>query len=285
MFLRSAAPSSDHFLTDAKYRAQVEQDFQAKQKLLPQGNLFPSSTIRRFPWRSERRWHSFMRIFLSAILLTMTDRSICQNVRTSFEAQKRCLGEQDSRRYFPSFRAACSLSTMRIWIAAGWFLQKELKDRVKGMSLEQAALEVNHWCHEKVIYTPSDGRTSSPLASIKTAYGRCGEGIHIRCCCVAFGLHSCPSGLYSALGTPMTIMPGWKCGSTVNGISWAPANRLRFSIWPGSTVPFIAACWNIRRYSDVIPDRRRWCRRRPLTRKSMSPQLCTCGQSYGPRSR
>jgi len=34
---------------------------------------------------------------------------------------------------------------------------------------------VNHWCHEKVVYRPSDARTSSPLASVKTAYGRCGE--------------------------------------------------------------------------------------------------------------
>lgn len=52
---------------------------------------------------------------------------------------------------------------------------EELKDRVKGLSMEEAILEVNHWCHEKVVYTPSDSRTSSPLASVKTAYGRCGE--------------------------------------------------------------------------------------------------------------
>lgn len=52
---------------------------------------------------------------------------------------------------------------------------KELKDRVSGLSMYDAVLEVNHWCHEKVIYTPSDARTSSPLASIRTAYGRCGE--------------------------------------------------------------------------------------------------------------
>ncbi len=51
----------------------------------------------------------------------------------------------------------------------------ELKDRVKNLSIKEAILEVNHWCHEKVTYTPSDERTSSPLASIKTAYGRCGE--------------------------------------------------------------------------------------------------------------
>lgn len=52
---------------------------------------------------------------------------------------------------------------------------KELKGRVKGLNMADAILEVNHWCHEKVTYTPSDERTSSPLATVRTAYGRCGE--------------------------------------------------------------------------------------------------------------
>ncbi|MDD4645882.1 MAG: transglutaminase-like domain-containing protein [Bacteroidales bacterium] len=51
----------------------------------------------------------------------------------------------------------------------------ELKDRIKNLPILDAALEVNHWCHEKVTYKGSDGRTSAPLASLKTAYGRCGE--------------------------------------------------------------------------------------------------------------
>lgn len=51
----------------------------------------------------------------------------------------------------------------------------ELKDRVKGLSMSDAILEVNHWCHEKVTYRPSDGRTSSPLSSVSQAIGRCGE--------------------------------------------------------------------------------------------------------------
>ena len=51
----------------------------------------------------------------------------------------------------------------------------QLKDRVKGLSMADAILEVNHWCHERVTYQPSDERTSSPLATIRTAYGRCGE--------------------------------------------------------------------------------------------------------------
>ena len=52
---------------------------------------------------------------------------------------------------------------------------EELKDRVKGLSMKEAILEVNHWCHEKVTYKPSDARTSSPLSSISQAIGRCGE--------------------------------------------------------------------------------------------------------------
>ena len=50
-----------------------------------------------------------------------------------------------------------------------------LKARVAGLSMYDAILAVNHWCHEYVTYKPSDGRTSSPLASMRTATGRCGE--------------------------------------------------------------------------------------------------------------
>ena len=52
---------------------------------------------------------------------------------------------------------------------------EELRDRVKDLSMYDAVLEVNHWCHEKVNYKGSDSRTSSPMATIKTSWGRCGE--------------------------------------------------------------------------------------------------------------
>ena len=51
----------------------------------------------------------------------------------------------------------------------------ELKERVKDLSLADAALEVNHWCHEHVNYKGSDSRTSAPMATVKTSWGRCGE--------------------------------------------------------------------------------------------------------------
>ena len=52
---------------------------------------------------------------------------------------------------------------------------EELKDRVAGLSMADAVLEVNHWCHEKVCYRGTDGRTSAPLALVRTSWGRCGE--------------------------------------------------------------------------------------------------------------
>jgi len=50
-----------------------------------------------------------------------------------------------------------------------------LKERVKGLNMYDAVLEVNHWCHEYVTYAPSDGRTKSPLVTMRSATGRCGE--------------------------------------------------------------------------------------------------------------
>ena len=47
--------------------------------------------------------------------------------------------------------------------------------RVRGMSLAEAALEINHWCHEQATYQPSDARTSAPTATMARGLGRCGE--------------------------------------------------------------------------------------------------------------
>jgi transglutaminase-like putative cysteine protease len=51
----------------------------------------------------------------------------------------------------------------------------ELMNRVKGKDLREAALEINHWCHEKVSYQAADIRTSAPMSTILSARGRCGE--------------------------------------------------------------------------------------------------------------
>ena len=50
-----------------------------------------------------------------------------------------------------------------------------LWDRVKDLSQEEAALEVNRWCHEQVSYQAQDDRTASPLTVYRCGSGRCGE--------------------------------------------------------------------------------------------------------------
>lgn len=50
-----------------------------------------------------------------------------------------------------------------------------LRQRLQGLGMREAVLEVNHWCHEHVTYAPSDARTRAPLATIRNAKGRCGE--------------------------------------------------------------------------------------------------------------
>lgn len=55
------------------------------------------------------------------------------------------------------------------------YFYDRLRDRVRNLSMADAVLEVNHWCHEHVTYQPSDARTSAPLATLRSAIGRCGE--------------------------------------------------------------------------------------------------------------
>ena len=52
----------------------------------------------------------------------------------------------------------------------------EIRERLRDLdNIEDAALEINHWCHEKVSYQSADIRTSGPESTILSARGRCGE--------------------------------------------------------------------------------------------------------------
>ncbi|MCG7408483.1 transglutaminase-like domain-containing protein [Paenibacillus sp. ACRRX] len=51
----------------------------------------------------------------------------------------------------------------------------ELAERVRGLSMYDAILETNYWCHERATYIGTDMRTVSPLTLMRTALGRCGE--------------------------------------------------------------------------------------------------------------
>lgn len=98
-----------------------------------------------------------------------------ENVQATLKARKELTwGESIPRREFMHFVLPVRVNNENM-DRSRMIFYNELKPRIQGLSMAEAILEVNHWCHEKVTYTPSDERTSSPLASVRTAYGRCGE--------------------------------------------------------------------------------------------------------------
>lgn len=164
-----------HFLKEENYRNQVLQDFEQKQQALPDGELFaifsnPDLTV------SEQEALKFLYAYMP--IGDITDYSgdyYLQNLRLSEQIRSEMpWGKVITDELFRHFVLPIRVNNENLDDSREVFYG-ELKDRVKNLSMKDAILEVNHWCHEKVVYRPSDARTSSPLASVKTAYGRCGE--------------------------------------------------------------------------------------------------------------
>lgn len=174
LLLCAACNKQQHFISDDTFRAEVEKDFQAKQAALPDGDLFAVFNQEMTP--QEKEALTFLYAYMPIGDITDYDGKLyLDNIRSSFKAkQEMPWGQQIPEDIFRHFVLPIRVNNENLDESRMVFFD-ELKDRVKGLSLYDAVLEVNHWCHEKVIYTPSDARTSSPLASVKTAYGRCGE--------------------------------------------------------------------------------------------------------------
>ena len=111
-------------------------------------------------------------------LADVTDYTVqfhLENVRATLEAREQMpWGKDIPDLLFKHFVLPLRVNNEALDMSRPVFF-KELRDRVAGMSMEEAILEVNHWCHEHVTYQPSDSRTLSPLACMNAAIGRCGE--------------------------------------------------------------------------------------------------------------
>lgn len=111
-------------------------------------------------------------------LADVTDYTVefhLENVRATLEAREQMpWGKKVPDLLFNHFVLPLRVNNEALDMSRPVFFN-ELRKRVAGMSMEEAILEVNHWCHEHVTYQPSDSRTLSPLACMNTAIGRCGE--------------------------------------------------------------------------------------------------------------
>ena len=175
-----------HFMTDSSYRAKVEADLQ--KRLEPERlkarfavdkdsrRLTESDGFVSDPYLTTEEFEALEFLYAYMPLADLTDYSTgyyLQNVKASFTARNEMgwnVPEREFRHFVLPIRANNeNLDTSRV------VFYRELKPRIEGMSMQDAILEVNHWCHEKLTYKPSDARTLSPLSSVVSSLGRCGE--------------------------------------------------------------------------------------------------------------
>ena len=164
---------AQHFISDAAFRQKVNNAFDAKMKLI--GSKFYDTKGLSPTMVEEEALHFLYAYMPIADATDYTTAYHLRNVRTALETRKEMAwGKKVPELLFRHFVLPMRVNNEPLDSSRAIFFQ-ELKGRVKGLSMQQAILEVNHWCHEHVTYEPSDARTSSPLQSMRTGRGRCGE--------------------------------------------------------------------------------------------------------------
>ncbi len=190
LLLLSACDSGEHFISDSSYRATVRKalhrrmsdhngalrpflavDYGNKTLVNNSGYVNDDKIT-----TAEREALEFLYAYMPLADVTdyPTDYYL-QNIRASFRAREEMeWGRKIPEMIFRHFVLPIRVNNENLDTSRVVFFE-ELKPRVAGLSMTDAILEVNHWCHEKVSYQPSDARTSSPLATMCNALGRCGE--------------------------------------------------------------------------------------------------------------
>ncbi len=166
--------TNNHLISDEAERAAVQADFDKRVASWNQGDLF--NVFQQEMSEQQREALTFLYAYMPlGDIADYSGEFFLENIDYTFKAKEEMpWGKLIPEREFRHFVLPIRVNNENLDNSRKVFYE-ELKDRVKNLSLHDAVLEVNHWCHEKVVYTPSDSRTSSPLASVKTAYGRCGE--------------------------------------------------------------------------------------------------------------
>lgn len=164
----------DHFITDSGYRSEVKRDFENKLKAMDCEKAFAifEEDLTTDEYEALMFLYAYMPL---GDILNHDGEYYLNNYRLTKKALETMpWGKSVPEREVRHFVLPIRVNNENLDNSREIFYD-ELKDRVRNMSMYDAILEVNHWCHEKAVYMPSDARTSSPMATIKTAYGRCGE--------------------------------------------------------------------------------------------------------------
>jgi transglutaminase-like putative cysteine protease len=173
----SCSESEKHFLQDKTYRNQVHEQFENRRTEAIHRNEALFSVLEKENLNLEQR-EALEFLYAYMPLCDLADHDgefFLKQVNAAFKARDYfSWGKTIPETIFRHFVLVYRINNEYLDTARMAFFE-ELKDRVKNLSMFDAALEVNHWCHEKVTYRGTDSRTSAPLALVRTSWGRCGE--------------------------------------------------------------------------------------------------------------
>ncbi|SEP07742.1 transglutaminase domain-containing protein [Paenibacillus sp. OV219] len=165
------------FSLDQATLDQIERKFQVKQQLTETRQqelfgIFQEETL------TEEEELALKFLFAYMPISDMADYGgalFLNHVRQTLEIRKQVpWGSRVPDHLFLHFVLPYRVNTENIEDSRG-ILYRELAGRTAHLSMEEAVLETNYWCHEKATYIGSDLRTLSPLSMVRNARGRCGE--------------------------------------------------------------------------------------------------------------
>lgn len=165
-----------HFLKDPKYRAEVDSQFLKQKSKIEDNQSGAFDIFKRDMTTQQEEAMKFLYAYMP--LNDLADYSgefFFDIVNITLKGRKemawgKTIPDDVFRHFVLPYRINNeNLDTFRV------SMYDVLKQRIQGMDMKQAALEINHWCHEKVTYRGTDMRTSAPLSLMRTSWGRCGE--------------------------------------------------------------------------------------------------------------
>lgn len=162
-----------HFISDKDFRTEVTEDFASRSLILESAGVgLESMGLETDEYEALMFLYAYMPL---GDIVNHSPQFFLDHYRMTKEALGQMpWGKKVPEREIRHFVLPVRVNNENLDSSRCVFFE-ELAPRVKNMTMADAVLEVNHWCHEKAVYMPSDRRTSSPLATVKTAYGRCGE--------------------------------------------------------------------------------------------------------------
>jgi ankyrin repeat protein len=174
--LAGAGGSENHLINNKEYRSKVESAFKEREQLAHNRkdklfSVFKSGL-------SLQQEGALKFLFAYIPLSDLADYAgdfFLANVNIALKTrQESPWGKSIPEDIFLHYVLPCRIETENLDSFRTAYYD-EIHARVKGMDATEAALEINHWCHEKMAYQRIRG-SGGPMTTILSAQGACVEG-------------------------------------------------------------------------------------------------------------